>query len=129
MRRKCLNKNLTGLGIERKEGLSSGCLPPVLKDRLGVIGSFLEEERSKVREGMLLRLSMQESGFRLWKNRGEWGPGWGHICGTRTAGQGHGKLLINSLKTNSKEILPSTCPLLFFLTLTRMASPSLPLSL
>lgn len=53
-KRKCRNKNLTGLGTGRKEGLSPGCLPPVLKDRLRVAGSFPEEERSRGRDWMLL---------------------------------------------------------------------------
>lgn len=75
-RRKHLNENLTGLRTERKEGLSPGCLPPSSKTDREWWGNFPEEERSRARDGTLLRVSKQESRFTLQRNKGERGPGW-----------------------------------------------------
>lgn len=63
-------ENLTGFATESKEGLSPSFLPLVLKDRQREVLSFLEEERSKGREGTLPRVPKQSldsgCGSQMW---------------------------------------------------------------
>lgn len=75
--RKSLNRNPTGLGMERKEGLGPGCLPPALKDKLSELsgGRQVKWETGRSKG---TKASVQDTG--CGRARG-WPPGRGRGAG------------------------------------------------
>lgn len=111
--RKSLNRNPTGLGMERKEGLGPGCLPPALKDKLSELsGGRQVKWETGCSKGT--KASVQDTGCGRARVVASWGgprSRRGRRCGTgpahprpATAGQlagsmGSGK---DGLKTNGR---------------------------